>query len=343
MRRCTSESCILAAQDKGRVFHLDLPVVSILHQPARDWKRVAFGSTRIASDRSIDVDWKKYNTDDFLFTHCSIVSSVDVAENGYYIEPPCDELVNSNGNAWSTPVLVSTFRTFVGGQNYYEHIQVPELSKGRILDAVLRPVVYKSKDGERKSSVYYVDILVATERKHGDLVRRIEASELDTLSMGCIAHWVQCSKCGKEISDSMTNCVHLDQQMMDYFVDENGVRRIVAELCGRSYLNDKGERVGDPNSVQFIEASWVEKPAFKGAVINHFISELPKQVAAMTFTADLSDIWEPSIRDLNKLRVADANGMMVLRLAREEIMRQRQLEKVARITERLSRSVVGCG
>ena len=184
-RRCTSESCILAAQDKGRVVHLDLPVAAILHQPARDWKRVALGSVRIASDRNIEVDWNKYNVDDFLFTHCTIVSSVSVAENGYYIEPPCDELVNSNGNAWSTPVLVETFRSFVGAQNYYEHIQVPECSKGRIMDAVLRPVIYAGKDGKNQASVYYVDILVGTERRHSDLVRRIEAGEMNTMSMGC--------------------------------------------------------------------------------------------------------------------------------------------------------------
>ena len=56
-----------------------------------------------------------------------------------------------------------------------EHVQIEELSKGRIIDAVARDI------GES----LYVDILIATERKHKDLVKAIENHKMSTLSMGC--------------------------------------------------------------------------------------------------------------------------------------------------------------
>jgi len=184
-RRCTSESCLLEAAHKSRLFSLELPVADILHNPQREWLIRSLGNRkRVASDRKISVDWKKFNVEDYFFTHCTIVCSVVTASNGYYIEPPCDELVNNNGNAWNNEVLLSTFRSFVGAENYFEHMQAPELSKGKILDAVIRPVNYKGKNG-KTADIYYTDILVATDRKHIDLVERIEKGELNTLSMGC--------------------------------------------------------------------------------------------------------------------------------------------------------------
>ena len=52
--------------------------------------------------------------------------------------------------------------------------QIPELSKGKVIDAVLREVpVGKDKEG-KDIATYYVDILVATNRKHKDLVAKIE-------------------------------------------------------------------------------------------------------------------------------------------------------------------------
>lgn len=56
-----------------------------------------------------------------------------------------------------------------------EHVQVEDLSKGRIIDAVARDI----------GDSIYVDILVATDRKHTQLVKDIEEDRLTTLSMGC--------------------------------------------------------------------------------------------------------------------------------------------------------------
>jgi len=182
VRRCNSDKCLLEASQKAKSFTIDLPVVSILHNPKKEWNYTGNSNVRIARD--INIDWNRFSPDKYLFSHCSIVSSCNVEKNGYYIKAPTDELVNNNGNGWSNEVLLACFRSFVGAENYLEHVQIPELSKGKILDAVLRPVVYTSKTG-KKADVYYTDILVATSRKHNDLIRKIESGELTTMSMGC--------------------------------------------------------------------------------------------------------------------------------------------------------------
>ena len=166
--------------------NIDFHVSGILVNPQEQWGRIkkdAMGKSRVAF-RKLDVDWKKYNTKDYLFTHDTACCSVETEENGYWITPPCWELVNANGNAWTTPVLLASFKTFIGGENYLEHIQCPTLSKGKLLDAIARPVVYHSeKYGD--AHIYFIDVLVATERKHVNLIERIESGKLNTLSMGC--------------------------------------------------------------------------------------------------------------------------------------------------------------
>jgi intein/homing endonuclease len=56
-----------------------------------------------------------------------------------------------------------------------EHIQLPELSKGFIIDAISRDL----------GQTCYIDILVGTDRKHGKLVSDILSGEMSALSMGC--------------------------------------------------------------------------------------------------------------------------------------------------------------
>ena len=104
----------------ARTFNLDLPVATILSNPRHDWNMLTAGG-RLRVAREIDVDWKKFNQDNFLFTHCSIVASVELEEDGHTIKAACNELINNNGNAWSNEVLLATFKSFVGGENYLEH------------------------------------------------------------------------------------------------------------------------------------------------------------------------------------------------------------------------------
>lgn len=329
-RRCVGDSCL--ASVGARSVSLDMPVATVLMNPRQEWGRLAHGHGRVRVARNLDVNWSQFTPDKYLFSHCTIVASVATEDDGYTILPACTDLVNNNGNAWTNEVLLATFRTFVGGENYLEHVQVPELSKGKLLDAVLRPLTYKDKQG-REANIFYCDILVATDRKHDKLVKRIAGGDLTTMSMGCLADYVTCSKCGKVLGDNMPNCVHLDHELLSRFTDKRGVERVVAELCGRSIRGKDGKLVGDPKSVRFIEASWVENPAFYGAVLNHYISELPKEVAAcVNFTTAKLQM---AVDDIFKLRVADKNGMLVLRVAQAEIARRMREDRLAKIVNQL--------
>ncbi len=322
-RRCTDGVCLMMAGAK--TVSLDLPVATILSNPRNEWNHLTAGG-RLRVAREIEVDWKKFNQDDFLMSHCSIVASVELEEDGHTIKPVCNDLVNNNGNAWSNEVILATFRSFVGGENYLEHVQVPELSKGKLLDAVARPIHLKTPKGE--ADVYYIDILVATNRKHSDLVKKIASGELTTMSMGCLADYVQCSKCGKVLGDNEVNCRHLDDEILHKYVDKRGIQRVVAELCGRTIMKD-GKRVGDPKSCKFIEASWVARPAFTGAVLNHYISDISKDAAKiLAFPSwKLSETME----EIFKMRVADRTGMMVLKVARAELMRRKREAMIERL------------
>ena len=147
----------------------------------------------------------------------------------------------------------------------------------------------------------------------------------------CIANWVQCSRCGVVLGDDDPNCEHIDRQLLQEFTDENGVKRVVAELCGRSFRDENGIWVGDADSLKFIEASWVENPAFKGAVLNHFLSEIPK--AAAKVLEYPTDKLEQTMAELFRTRVADSRGMMVLRVAMEEMNRRRRQDMASRVSK----------
>jgi hypothetical protein len=309
----------------AKTFNLDLPVATTLSNPRNEWNMLTAGG-RLRIAREIDVDWKKFNQDDYLMSHCTIVASCELEADGHTIKAACNELINNNGNAWSNEVLLATFKSFIGGENYLEHVQVPELSKGKLLDAVARPVHFKNNRGE--ADVYFVDILVATNRKHTELVGKIASGELTTMSMGCLADYVQCSKCGKVMGDNDANCSHLDNEILHKYVDKKGIQRVVSELCGRTIMKN-GKREGDGKSCKFIEASWVGHPAFTGAVLNHYVSDISKDAAKILAfpTWKLSETME----EIFKLRVADRAGMLVLKVARAELMRRKREAMIERL------------
>lgn len=286
----------------------------ILSNPRKEWKEFAVssqGGLRTAF-RKIDVDWKVYNNKDFLFTHDSIVASVATEADGFTIKPACEELVNANGNAWTNEVLLNCYKTFIGGENYQEHMQVPSLSKGKILDAIIREVDH---NGEK---IYVVDILVATNRKHKNLVERIERGELKTMSMGATAALVQCSVCGKIIDTIKKEpvCSHIEHYLGKH-VEYKGKKKFCAELCGAM---DPKTKEYIPDSCTFIEASWVEQPAFEGAVTNYLI-ETPSIRAQRQEKEALEKMFSAHL--LPALRVADKRGKMVLKLAQEALLEDR--------------------
>lgn len=216
-----------------------------------------------------------YSPDKYLLTHCTIIASVDVDEvpnvrtgekivdnggrpvkrlwNEYYITPDTTQYVNQNGDAWERQLLLNTFRTFIGAENYVEHVQIPELSKGKVIDAVARNL----------GDTVYVDILVATDRRHASLIADIESGKMNSLSMGCSIQYSICTKCGNVAADDTELCDHVTYYKGDSFIDHSGKKRVIAELCGHK---------SDPESVTFIEASWVANPAFKGAVLRSILN-----------------------------------------------------------------------
>jgi len=211
----------------------------------------------------------KYDPKKYLLSHCTIVAAVETEladpkdpKSNYLIHPVTANLVNNNGDAWEKDLLKKTYRTFIGCNNFSEHVQILELSKGKVVDAVLREIpLGKDKDG-KEHTTYYVDILVATDRKHKDLVAGIESGQIDKMSMGCKISFSRCTKCGKKAKDETEACDHVKYEKNNMFYDNNGIQRKIAELCGDA---------GDPESVVFVDASWVRHPAFTGAVKRNVI------------------------------------------------------------------------
>lgn len=249
-----------------------------VHDGGWDNVRVAASSPRIGrglSDQASKILGQEFNPANFLLSHCTIVASVDAVSvpnirlgastyegrkvfrktTEFRIKPECERFVNNNFDCWARPVLLKSYKTFSGAFNFLEHVQIEDLSKGRILDAVARDI----------GDSVYVDILIATDRKHTELIKDIESGELSTLSMGCSIDGSTCTKCGHWAADETEFCDHVKYAKGNTFYDEKGQKHRIAELCGDVTLDPTG-------GVQFIEASWVKVPAFKGAVARNLIT-----------------------------------------------------------------------
>jgi len=241
----------------------------------------AMGTAFDSRTANNNVILQQYQPDQFLLSHCTIIASVDTEKtvnatlgrqlvegfqidrqfNDYLVTPETSKYVNNNNDAWERKLLLACFRTFVGGENYVEHLQIPELSKGKIIDAAARDI----------GDSVYVDILVATDLKHRPLIAAVQSGQLQTLSMGCQVGFTICTKCGNVAEDEAQLCSHIRYQKGNSFVDALGQQRKIAELCGHV--------TAEPGSVKFIEASWVANPAFTGAVLRSILT--PEQAAAL--------------------------------------------------------------
>jgi len=217
---------------------------------------------------------EQFDPNKYLLTHATIVASVDVEDvpgvkmgneielgksvhrkwADYRIRPNCDIYINNNHDAWSREVLMKSYRTFVGAHNFVEHVQIEEQSRGRIIDAAARDI----------GDSIYVDILIATNRKHAALIEDIKAGRMGTMSMGCSVTDTICTKCGNVAADETQMCEHIKYHKGNYEFDSKGNKFRIAELCGHPSLNPTA-------GVHFIEASWVATPAFAGAVMRNIL------------------------------------------------------------------------
>lgn len=257
--------------------------LAVVSQPSiykEQWQEVRTKAARVSGDvaaskfnKTASINLSEYSPDRYLLTHCTIVASVETEDapnvklgeleeggkkinrkwSNYFIKPDSNKYVNANKDCWSRKTLLNTYRTFIGAENYVEHVQIPELSKGKVIDAVARDL----------GDTVYIDILVATDRNHTTLIQDIESGKMSALSMGCTIQYSQCSKCGNVAADDTELCPCIKYSKGDTFIDQSGVKRMIAEICGHD---------SDLDSVVFIEASWVANPAFKGAVLRNILN-----------------------------------------------------------------------
>ena len=228
---------------------------------AQSWEKM-HSNRRGVSKRALKVP----NSGHFLLSHCTIMSSVQTEEGAedWLIRPYCSHLVNNNSDAWENTVLALSYPTFRGAFNFKEHYQNTKANKGFILDAVLRRISI-SKEANPECWVYYVDILVATDLQHEDLIADIKSGETKYMSMGCITDLITCSYCGARSDGSGPTCPCLANSKGHFLTDDAGISRHVAELCGHKSMPGGG--------VRFVEASWVANPAFPGAAKRSVVAE----------------------------------------------------------------------
>lgn len=251
---------------------------AVIVQPkigTEDWRDVRRDSSVLFEsfgNRKASVVLGQYDPSRFLLSHATIVASVDVEKvdaplgkqmldgveifrkfPDYRITKETEEFANENCDAFERKLLLSTFKTFVGADSFVEHMQIPSLSKGKIIDAVARDI----------GKSVYIDILVANDRKHTPLIQAIESGELNTLSMGCNVTYTICTICGNVAEDEAQLCPHIKNFKGSYFRSENGDEKKAIELCGH---------YTEPTTCKFIEASWVGNPAFKGAVLRNIVT-----------------------------------------------------------------------
>jgi hypothetical protein len=245
------------------------------------YRKASAGPNLVA--QASEILGEQFDPNNYLLTHATIVASVDtdpvpnvklgaIEEGGrriqrkwaeYRVRPDCDPYINNNHDCWDRPVLLKSYRTFIGGHNFVEHVQIEEQSKGRIVDAVARDI----------GNSVYCDILIATHRKHSALIEDIKNDRMSTLSMGCSVTETICTKCGNVAADETEMCEHIKYAKGNYEYDAQGRKYRVAELCGHSSIDPTG-------GVGFIEASWVAVPAFQGAVKRNILE--PEIISAAT-------------------------------------------------------------
>jgi len=229
---------------------------------AQGWGKVRTAATNKAAlsgnllDQASSIFGKPFDPSKYLLTHATIVASVNtekpanvklgsVEEDGfrvnrkyanYRVTGGTEKYINNNMDCWDRQTLLKSYRTFIGAHNFVEHVQIEDLSKGRIIDAVARDI----------GDSVYVDILVATERKHTELVDAIQSGKMATMSMGCFTAGTQVT-----LADGRRVAIE-DVQLGDMVLTHKGRAREVTNKQIRH--GDWGMRrihaVGIPNGIE---------------------------------------------------------------------------------------------
>jgi len=295
-------------------------------QPSVDgkgWGKVRTAATEGPSENLIhqaseileeDFDPKKY-----LLTHATIVCSADIEEPvegstrlgkvldpmtgttinrawpQYRVKPECDNFINNNNDLWPRDVLMKSFQTFVGGHNFVEHVQKVEESKGRIIDAVARDIGPST----------YVDILIATSRKHASLIADIESGRTSTLSMGCFLE-------GTQVTMANGTRVAIEEVVPgDMVLTHRGRAREVLNKQIRPYVGE----------MRYIKAVGVSSTIRATANHGFYVLRAPKVCAcgcgeAIPETSTLTRRMTRRLKVGHQLRIYNPNGTYSLEEAR---------------------------
>lgn len=233
--------------------------------PSPHNSKLAFSAKALSRARSPSTKSEAlltFNSNDWLFTQSTAVCSVPVEEDGHTVATEANQLINSNGNAFSHDIIEKYYKTFVGSHNYVDHNQDPSDSRGVVVDAVLRKIGLQNDH-----YTYYVDLLIATsKRKDAKWAKMIEDEEVSFLSMGCISSATQCSRCGHVSFKPEEDCNHCAFDLNMYYYDKDGKKRRTAQLV-TDHMDDDGDA-----DVEFVEISYLSvDPAFSGAVRSHVL------------------------------------------------------------------------
>lgn len=212
-----------------------------------------------------------FSSNDWMFTQATALCSLPLEEDGFSIPPEASHLVNGNGNAFSNEIIAKYYKSFIGAHNYVDHNQDPSDSRGVIIDVLLRRVNVEGMEDHPDGWCYYVDILVATnKRKDPKWAAMVESGEVRYLSMGCVSSAIVCSKCGNISRDESEDCEHQTFELGLHYINEKGEKVIVAGL-----VSDEPDENGE-SYVEFVEESYLSvDPAFSGAIQGHVLEVEP--------------------------------------------------------------------
>jgi len=194
-----------------------------------------------------------------LYVHVTAFFTVDVdPKTDYYITPETSDFVNSNGDAWERKLATIRFgKDFPGAFNFEEHIQIPVLNRGRVIDTY----------GKILPKTMAIDALIRVD--DSIVINDVIMGLYNAVSIGCSYEFAFCSQCGRKFTPDDERCTHLVNNLKGYFKDENGIWRRVAELVGH-WKN--------PESIEYYELSWVRNPAFKGADVHSYLKHSAKEI-----------------------------------------------------------------
>ena len=225
-----------------------------------------------------------YDPNKFLYIQTTIVPSTRVEANGYHIKPG-HEFSNTWSDSIDEQVLDYFAPTFGISHIYLEHVHIPALRKGRVVDHHL----YRQDIGPTKN-VLIADGLLALETKHADLVKMVLDRDIYAVSQGCFSDYLRCSRCGKVAARLEDACDHVKSEGNTFFTDKQGTRRLVTNLLGDP---------GRDTSFAFFDVSLVLRPAFFMAVfqniLNHNLDDLrEKSLNSSSLLSSFFDLFTSS-------------------------------------------------